>query len=149
MHELTLFAPRAEFGKPFLPLTCGDTFLIPKSARETEHLWIIVTEIDAITKKAVCVNVTTRQNHSDTTLVLQVGDHAFLKHESVVNYSDAREMPINLVEQALQNRTTQFVCQLRDPCSATLLKRIQQGLIASKQTPKDIKARCKNLWGIK
>lgn len=149
MPELTRFAPRAEVGKPFLPLNCGDTFLIPKSARDTEHLWIIVTEIDATTSKAVCVNVTTRQSYSDTTLVLQVGDHAFIKHESVVNYLDAREMPINLVEQALQTRTNQFVCEPRDPCSVALLNRIQQGLITSKQTPKDIKARCKRLWGIK
>lgn len=57
-------------------------------------------------------------------------------------------MPINLVEQALQTRTNQFVCEPRDPCSAALLTRIQRGLIASKQTPKDIKARCKGLWGI-
>ena len=149
MLELMLFAPRVDVGEPFLALNCGDTFLIPKSARDTEHLWIIVTEIDASTNRAVCVNVTTRQSYSDTTLVLQVGDHAFIQHESVVNYSDAREMPIDLVEQALQTRTNQFVCERRDPCTAALLNRIQQGLITSKQTPKDIKARCKMLWSIK
>ena len=149
MSELTLSAPDTKEGESFLPLKCGDTFLIPKTARDTEHLWIIVTEIDANNGNAVCVNVTTRQSYSDTTLVLQVGDHSFITHESVINYSDAREMPIPLVEQALQTRTSRFVCEPRDPCSASLLNRIQKGLITSKQTPKDIKARCKKLWCIK
>jgi hypothetical protein len=65
----------------------------------------------------------------------------------VVNFSDAREMPIDLVEQALQTRTRQFVCEPHDPCDAKLLARIQQGLIDSRQTPKGIKASCKKLWG--
>jgi hypothetical protein len=132
-----------------LPLKCGDTFLIPKNARVTEHLWVIVTEIDVATSKAICVNVTTRQSHSDTTCILKPGDHSFVRHESVINFSDAREMPIDLVEQALQARTRQFVCEPHDPCDANLLARIQQGLIDSKQTPKGIKASCKKLWGLK
>jgi len=131
-----------------LPLQCGDTFLIPKNSKATEHLWVIVTEVDAVSNTAVCVNVTTRQSHSDTTCILVPGDHPFVRHESVINFSDAREMPINLVEQALQTRTKQFVCQPHDPCDAALLVRIQQGLLNSKQTPKGIKAHCKKVWGL-
>ena len=107
-----------------------------------------MTEVDAATGIAVCVNVTSKQSHSDTTLVLKAGDHRFITHESVINYQDAREMPINLVEQALVKKTEQFVCTAHDPYSEELLQRIRDGLIASKQTPKGIKAKCKRQWGI-
>jgi hypothetical protein len=69
-----------------LPLKCGDTFLIPKNARATEHLWVIVTEIDVATNKAICVNITARQSHSETTCILKPGDHSFIRHESVINF---------------------------------------------------------------
>ncbi len=131
-----------------MALKCGDTFLIPKNAKATEHLWVIVTEVDAATNKAVCVNVTTLQSHSDTTCILKPGDHRFVRHDSVINFSDAREMAIDLVEQALQARTRQFVCEPHDPCDMKLLARIQRGLIDSRQTPKGIKASCKKLWGL-
>lgn len=131
-----------------MQLRCGDTFLMPKSGRAVEHLWVILTEIDQATRTAICVNVTTKQSHSETTVVLKAGDHPFIKHDSVINFSDAREMPIDPVEQALSRRTVQFVCQPHDPCSAALLERIRKGLIASKQTPKGIKQKCKDLWGV-
>lgn len=109
---------------------------------------MIVTEIDASTGIAVCVNVTSRKPHSDATVVLQHGDHSFVTHESVINYQDAREMPINLVEQALATRTSQFVCVPHDPCSPELLARIRDGLVKSKLTPKGIKTKCKVLCKI-
>ena len=62
---------------------------------------------------AVCVNVSSRKPHSDTTVILQRGDHSFVTHESVINYQDAREMPISLVEEALAKRTTQFLHSTR------------------------------------
>lgn len=96
---------------------------------------------------AVCVNVSSRKPHSDTTVILQRGDHSFVTHESVINYQDAREMPINLVEQALTARTSQFVCVPHDPCSPELLGRIRDGLAKSKPT-QGIKTKCKALWGI-
>ena len=62
-----------------------------------EHLWAIVTEIDATTNKAICVNVTTQQSYSDTTCILKPGDHPFVKHDSVINFLDSREMPVDRV----------------------------------------------------
>lgn len=119
---------------------------MPKTAKAIEHLWVIVAEIDTTANTAICVNVTSRRGHSDTTCILKAGDHRFVDHDSVINYSDAREMPLDLVEQALLVRTTQFVCKLHDPCKPEVLARIQQGLLDSKQTPKGIKAQCRKLW---
>ena len=68
------FALRAEVGGHSCISTAAATlFSSPSSAGDTKHLSIIVTEIDATTNKAVCVNVTTRRSYSDlteTTLVL-------------------------------------------------------------------------------
>ena len=130
-----------------MTLQCGDTFLLPKSAYATEHLWIIVTEIDPQSGSAVCVNVTTKRDDSETTVVLNIGDHRFIKHESVVRFGDAREMKIDLVEKLLSGRPSQFVGVLHDPCSEKLLARIRQGLLDSPMTPKEIKRKCKLLWG--
>ena len=86
-----------------MPLKCGDTFLLPKSSSDIEHLWIVIAEVDVVMKKAVCVNVTTRKSHSDISCVLDVGDHPFVKWPSVIFYQDAREIDLSLVEKALNS----------------------------------------------
>jgi hypothetical protein len=131
-----------------LTLKTGDTFLAPKRSRDTEHLWIVVAEVDAEKRKAICVNITTEQADSDTTCKLAKGDHSFIAHDSVVYYKDAQELDLTAIEAALSAKIQSFVCTQHDPCSEALLKRIKEGLVASKQTPKGIKATCRKLWGI-
>ena len=121
---------------------------MPKTSNATEHLWVIVAEIDPATRKAVCVNITTEQANSDKTRQLNKGDHSFVTHASVVYYKDARELDLNNVETALTAGIKKFVCTPHDSCSPDLLARIQKGLVNCKQTPKGIKAICKMLWGI-
>jgi hypothetical protein len=106
----------------------------------------VIAEIDSATRKAICVNVTTQRSHSDTTCVLNAGDHPFVKHPSVVYYQDAREIDLALVDRAIASGIKNFVCTAHAPCSAALLERIRKGLIDSKQTPKGIKALCRKLW---
>jgi hypothetical protein len=127
-------------------LRCGDTFLVPKSSDQTEHLWIIVSPSED--GKAVCVSVTTRRAYSETTVVLQRGDHPFVSHESVIYYQDARILDLNLVERALNAGIRDFVCTLREPCDADLLRRIQAGMVLSKQPKKEVKDFFKRIMGI-
>ncbi len=110
-----------------MALQCGDTFLLPKSSNETEHLWIVVAEIDAAAGKAICVSVTTQRNYSDSTCVLNAGDHPFVNRPSVIFYQDAREMDLALVEKALTSGIRNFVCTRHAPCSDALLERIRKG----------------------
>ena len=131
-----------------MPLQCGDTFLMPKTSDAIEHLWIIVAEIDPATRKAICVNVTSERYDSDKTCQLVKGEHRFVTHASVIYYKDAREQDLSLVETAINSGIKKFVCTAHDRCTPEVLKRVQQGLIDSKQTPKGIKATCKRLWGI-
>lgn len=92
-------------------LSCGDTFLIPKRSDQIEHLWIVITDPD-VDGKAVCVNITTRQPYSDTTVILKRGDHPFIRHESVAHYPDARILDLNAVQDALLKAgNTSFVCE--------------------------------------
>ena len=123
----------------------GDTFLIPKSADEIEHLWIVLTEPDS-DGMAVCVNVTRRESYSDTTLVLNIGDHPFIRKESVVHYPDASKLDLTRVQKAIDAKPRQYICKPHKPCSNDLLERIRNGLLASPHTPKGLKSFCKSEW---
>lgn len=130
-------------------LCCGNTFLLPKSAYLVEHLWIVITEPEAETSNAVCVNVTTRNRYSETTVVLAPGDHPFINHDSVINYRDARKLNLAQVYEVLTTKMPQrFAFGIYDPCSPQLLKRIQDGLLASPHAANGIKECCKNRWKV-
>ncbi len=62
----------------------GDSWMLPKPGQETEHLWVLITRPDPTTREAIMVNVTTQRPHSDTTTVLNRGDHPFIQRPSVV-----------------------------------------------------------------
>lgn len=114
-------------------LGSGDTFLLPKPGRGSiEHLWIVLTDPDS-NHKALCVNITTKQDHSDLTLILNAGDHPFVRHESVIHYPDARLLDLQLVHTALNGGAT---CTQHAKCSASLLQRVREGLMRSRLTPK-------------
>lgn len=126
---------------------CGDTFLLPHPSNFIEHLWVVITEPEPPLAKAICVNIATKQSYSELTVVLSKGDHPFIKHDSVVRYGYAMAFKLKEIEQLLTMQTGRFVCELREPCSAEVLKRIQDGFLASKFTEYGIKEyylkRCK------
>jgi hypothetical protein len=129
-------------------LSCGDTFLIPKSGRQTEHLWIVVTDPEPETDLAVCVSITTRRSNSDTTVIILPGMHPFIRHDSVVYYSDAKILDLNKVQQALDARMAGIVCERRESCSQQLVEMVRQGILSSKMTPNKVKDYCRKAWGL-
>ena len=85
---------------------CGDTLLIPAPGSGlTPHLWIIVTEPTPDTHLCVIVNVTTLRNSQDQTVTLNASDHPFIRHPSVVRYSDARFADVRRLRADLAART--------------------------------------------
>lgn len=90
--------------------------------------------------KLVIANLTSRKQGSDTTTILDVGDHAYIKHETVVYYADARLATVEGIEKIAQFPDYGF----HDDCTDELLRRIQQGVLNSRYTPKKIKDYCKN-----
>jgi len=83
---------------------------------------IVITQPDA-DANAVCVSVTTQRSYSDVTVFLKVGDHPFIKHESVIHYADARILDLRKVQAALDAKTRTFICRRHEPCSESLLTR--------------------------
>ncbi len=71
-------------------MDCGDTFFMPApGGAATPHLWIIVTQPDPQTHECAIVSVTTLRNSKDQTVILRVGDHPFIRHDSTIFYGDA------------------------------------------------------------
>jgi hypothetical protein len=113
----------------------GDSFLLPKPDQEVSHLWVLITTPDAA-GDAVMVNLTTQRPYSDTTVVFQSGDHPFIRHPTVVNYSDARLVNAAKLDAAIKAG----ICLQLAPVSPVVLNQIQAGLRRSPFTPNKIKA---------
>ena len=76
-------------------------------------------------------NVTTLRNNRDQTVVLRVGD-PFIYQDSVVFYADAQIVDAGrLIANVAAN-----MAQQHKPCSAALLKLVQDGILGSPHTPK-------------
>lgn len=56
---------------------------------QTPHLWIIITDPNPESNLCAIVSVTTLRNGKDQTVILKVGDHPFIRHESTISYGDA------------------------------------------------------------
>ena len=113
----------------------GDSFMLPKPGRETEHLWVLITNPDPVTHEAIMVNVTTQRPHSDTTTILNAGDHPFVQKPSVIFYADARIADARLLDAAVRRGA----CRTNTAFQPAVMRRIQDGIVASPLTPKKIK----------
>ena len=113
----------------------GDSFMLPKPGQETEHLWVLITNPDPAMHEAIMVNVTTQRPHSETTTILNVGDHPFIQKPSVIFFADARMVDTRLLDAAVRRGA----CNAHAAFQARVLLKIQAGLLASTFTPKKIK----------
>lgn len=108
--------------------------------RETKvHLWLVLTDPDPQTDKVVIVMVTTRRDHSDPTVILQPGDHPFIRHASSVEYGVAKLAPRSKLEAGMaRGRAT-----LHEDVKPALLGRVRSGLLASSRTSHELKDYCR------
>jgi hypothetical protein len=115
----------------------GESWMLPKPGQETEHLWVLITRPDPASLEAIMVNITTQRPHSDTTTVLNRGDHPFIQRPSVVLYADARTVDTRLLDRAVASGAfrSHFVFPI------PVLGRIQAGVQTSPFTPRKIKER--------
>ena len=113
----------------------GDSFMLPKPGQETEHLWVLITNPDPAMHEAIMVNVTTQRPHSETTTILNVGDHPFIQKPSVIFFADARMVDTRLLDAAVRRGAYNAHAAFQ----ARVLLKIQAGLLASTFTPKKIK----------
>jgi hypothetical protein len=115
-------------------LGLGDTVILPKPGLEKEHLWVLVTAPDP-GGTVIMVNLTTQRPHSDTTVILQPGEHPFIDRATVVFYADARFTDVALLEACVSKGIGRNHAQI----TPAVLQKIQNGLLTSPLTPQKIK----------
>lgn len=122
---------------------CGDTFLMPApGGTATPHLWIIITEPDRASNLCGIVSVTTLRNSKDQTVILNAGDHPFVRHESTIFYGDAMIVDA----KRLENEIAAGLAVCRDPCPTATLELVQKGVSASPFTRPKFLRFCRERW---
>ncbi len=126
-----------------ITINLGDAFLID-TPPNGEHLYIAIAQTSD--NNYLFVNVTTRRSNSEASCILMPGSDvpSFIVRESVVAYQFAREM--DAIE--LDSLITAGSPIPKGYCSATVLKRIQQGGLASKRLKNKYKTALKAFLGI-
>lgn len=77
------------------------------------------------------VPVVTYRPGFDTSCMLAVGDHPFIKHQSCLSYGQAKKVYGKAVEQDIEGKTY----ALAENVEPELLKAMQKALFASKDSP--------------
>lgn len=121
----------------------GRAMLFRPPGDAAPHLWLVLTEPDGQSPKVVAAAVRTLRPYSDRTVVLQVGDHPFIKHDSTVDYGSARYFRVDKIVAAMKRGT----CHLRSDLAPAVLGRVQRGLLESPHTIHEIKRYCRQRFG--
>jgi hypothetical protein len=124
-------------------MDCGDTFLMPASGgAATPHLWIVVTQPHRESHLCAIVSVTTLRNKKDQTVILRVGDHPFIRHDSTIFYGDAMIVDA----RRLAAEIAAGLALVRERCSAATLKLVHDGVSASPFTRPRFLRFCRDHW---
>lgn len=123
-------------------LNCGDTFLTGDEDNDIYHLWIVITAPSE--GEVVTVSVTTAIKRSERLVVLNPGDHLFVKHESVIAYSYSKIRLVSDIELLISTGNA----KRREPVSDALLRRVRAGLLDSDFTPNGVRSFYKSVMGL-
>ena len=107
------------------------------------HLWLVITDPHGDPAEVVVVMLTTLREHSDTTLILNPGDHPFVKHETSVNFSTAVRVRVDRILCEMNVRA----CTLGTDMSRDLLERVRDALLVSPFTILAVAEYCKQRLG--
>jgi hypothetical protein len=114
-----------------------------RSANQTRHLWIALTEPEGDPLAVAIANITTYKDGDDTTVVLGVGEHAFIKHKTIVNYAEAKVVDATRIEQLID--TGLISPHGKEPyCTPNFLKKIRDGVSVSPFVTPRFQAFCKD-----
>ncbi len=82
------------------------------------------------------------RNSEDQTVVLRVGDHPFIRHDSTIFYGDAMIVDARRLEAEIAAR----LALVRDKCSKATLQLVQDGVAASPFTRPKLMRFCREHW---
>ena len=68
-------------------IKAGICLHLKSTDNQERHLWVVLTDPDGDPPRVAIVNLTTPKSgiQEDETVVLEVGDHSFVKHKTIVN----------------------------------------------------------------
>ena len=107
------------------------------------HLYFVLTDPIHDGREVVAVMLRTATEFTDDTVVLQPGDHPFVRHATAVHYSTAGLFQVDKLLDAMQRGE----CRLRQDMNETLLDEVRDGLLRSPFTIHRIRDLCEELFG--
>jgi hypothetical protein len=113
----------------------GDTFMIEDDHGTCEHLHVVLTE-PSLAGEVITASISTRRRWSEALIFIQVGEHPWIRAESIVPYRYASIRPCKGIEAALADGTA----RVKEPASDALVKKMCGGLIESTFTHPDVTA---------
>lgn len=126
-----------------MPFSAGDTFILTHATGPTPHLWVILWGPEGEAQSFMMVSLSTMRPHSDQTVLIRVGEHPFIQHDTCAVYADVRKTTAEKLHQAEANRQL----TRRDRASAQLLGKLREGLFASSRTPHAMREMARNPFG--
>ena len=111
----------------------GDTFIYNDEGDDIGHLHVIVTNPDQ-SGKVVTVSITSRHKKSDAMVPLEVGDHPYIKHPSVVTFNYAKVRTIAEIDAVIANGEA----DAKEPMDEKFLRRCRGGIRESEYTPYEV-----------
>lgn len=122
-------------------IRAGRSLLLSEPPLYEPHLWFVLTDPNHA-GKVVAVMMRSAKAYTDPTLVLDVGDHPFIRHASAVHYSTAQLLSVSEIRAALKSGR----CHPKEDMTRELLKRVRAGLIVSPRTVRVLSNYCRKLW---
>jgi hypothetical protein len=106
------------------------------------HLWVICSE-PQLDGSVVAFNLTSKDWDSDLTCVVQPNEHSYVRHESVIAYQYGELFTPQRIERLKKLAPKEY-----GPVSPELLHRIQEGAVASNETPIQLKKIIRAILGV-
>lgn len=116
-------------------MTPGETFV---GYDLQNHLWIVLS-LPTPRGEIALANLTTHgpsSNCGTHCVIVHPGEHSFVRRVSCIYYRGARLGLTQPLDEAKDRRTL----RLREPFSATILRRVQDGALATHETDDEFKA---------
>ncbi len=83
-----------------MDIYAGRTIYLRIPPHNKTHLWPVLTNVDK-GNKFIAVMVRTKQSHTDKTVILKLGDHPFIKHESSADYKFLKKIQNEIKKESL------------------------------------------------
>ena len=115
-------------------MEAGDCWLMmaPSSREPQPHLWVLLVNPQP-DDRVLIVSITTLRRNCDQTVILQPGDHPFVRHASSVFYGDSRIIDASRLEAEIAAGSAP-----QEKLRAQLLDELRIGLTCSMYTSKKV-----------